>query len=341
MIKFGLIGVGYWGPNLARNLNQVDGGELAWVCDQSEKALAGIRRNYAQVSTTARYEEMLASPDVDAVVIATPAATHYEIAKACLDAGRHVLVEKPLAFTSGECDDLIERAAKKNLVLMVGHTFLYSPPVLKLKDYIDAGELGDIYYAYSTRANLGQIRQDVNALWNLGPHDVSILVYLFGRPPVSVNAKGISYIQEGIEDVVFMYLDFPDKISAHVHLSWLDPGKIRKMTIVGSQKMIVYDDVETDAKLQIYDKGVTKVQNAAETFGSFGEFQLILRAGDIHIPKIAATEPLKLECQHFADCIREGSKPRTAGDHGKLVVQVLEAAQKSLKSGGSPAEVGK
>jgi len=240
---------------------------------------------------------------------------------------------------------------------MVGHTFLYSPPVLKLKDYIDAGELGDIYYAYSTRANLGQIRKDVNAMWNLAPHDVSILLFLFGQVPVSVNAKGISYIQDGIEDVVFMYLDFPNKISAHVHLSWLDPGKIRKMTIVGSKKMVVYDDVSADTKIQVFDKGVTKVVNSpndgkpdrqggvgqpsAETFGSFGEFQLLLRAGDIYIPKIAATEPLKLECQHFADCIMKGETPRTDGVHGKKVVQVLEAAQASLKAGGIPVEVGK
>lgn len=342
MIKFGLIGVGYWGPNLARNINQVEGGSLSWVCDQSEKALAGVCKNYSQVCTTASYEEMLRNSDVDAVVVATPAGTHYEIAKACLDAGKHVLVEKPLAGSSAECEDLIERASRKSLVLMVGHTFLYSPPVLKLKEYIDAGELGDIYYAYSTRANLGQIRKDVNALWNLAPHDVSILLYLFGRAPVSVNAKGISYIQEGIEDVVFMYLDFPDRISAHVHLSWLDPGKIRKMTVVGSQKMIVYDDANAEAKIQIFDKGVTKVANTgAEKFGDFGEFQLLLRAGDVHIPKIPATEPLKLECQHFADCIKNETKPRTDGEHGKQVVQVLEAAQKSLKSGGVPVEVGK
>ena len=342
MIKFGLIGVGYWGPNLARNLNQVEDGSLAWVCDRSEKALAGICKNYSQICTTGSYEEMLKGSNVDAVVVATPAGTHYEIAKACLDAGRHTLVEKPLALTGAECDDLIERAAKKNLTLMVGHTFLYSPPVMKLKQYIDGGELGDIYYAYSTRANLGQVRKDVNAMWNLAPHDISILLYLFGQTPISVNAKGISYIQDGIEDVVFMYLDFPNKISAHIHLSWLDPGKIRKMTLVGSQKMIVYDDVSTDAKIQVFDKGVDKVtKQDAEKFGSFGEFQLLMRAGDVYIPKVPATEPLKIECQHFADCIKNGTKPRTDGEHGKQVVQVLEAAQKSLKAGGGPVEVGK
>jgi len=336
LIKFGLIGVGYWGPNLARNINQVEGGSLSWVCDQSEKALAGICKNYSQVCTTASYEDMLSNSDVDAVVVATPAATHYEIAKACLAAGKHVLVEKPLAASSSECDDLISRAANKDLVLMVGHTFLYSPPVLKIKEYIDSGELGDIYHAYSTRLNLGQVRKDVNALWNLAPHDVSILLYLFGTAPISVNARGMSYIQPGVEDVVFMCLDFPNNVSAHVHLSWLDPGKIRKMTLVGSKKMMVYDDVNADAKIQIYDKGVDRVTNPDNPEA----VQMVLRSGDVHIPKVPNTEPLKAECQHFADCIRDGKKPRTDGVHGKLVVQVLEAAQKSLETKGNPVEVG-
>jgi predicted dehydrogenase len=340
MIKFGIVGVGYWGPNLARNLNQVDGGTLQWICDQSDKALGGIAKNHPHVTTTKSLEEMLKG-DVDAVTVATPAATHYDIATTCLNAGKHVLVEKPLAMTSQECSDLIERAANKNLVLMVGHTFLYSPPVLRLKQYVDAGDLGEIYYAYSTRVNLGQVRKDVNALWNLAPHDISILLYLFGEAPTSANARGISYIRDGVEDVVFLYLDFPGKKSGHVHVSWLDPGKVREMTVVGSQKMIVYDDVSPDAKIQIFDKGVDKISGPPQAAGSFGEYQLLLRAGDIHIPKVPATEPLKLECQHFADCIANGTKPRTDGEHGRVVVQVLEAAQRSLRSGGGPVEVGR
>jgi predicted dehydrogenase len=340
MINFGLVGVGYWGPNLARNLNGTENACLAWVCDANAKSLSKISAIYPKVQTTEDLGRMLAAPDLDAVVVATPAGTHFELARQCLKAGKHVLVEKPLAMSGAECDELIDLAESKGLKLMVGHTFLYSPPVLKLKELLDAGEVGDVYYAYSTRANLGQIRKDVNAMWNLAPHDIAIYLYLFGGPPISVSAKGITHIQPGIEDVVFMYLDFPGNITAHVHVSWLDPGKVRKLTLVGSRKMVIYDDANADAKIQIFDKGVTKVSNggAAESFSSFGEFQLLLRAGDVLIPKIAATEPLKMECQHFADCIISNERPLTDGVHGKQVVSVLEAAQESMRSGG-PVEV--
>lgn len=339
MVNFGLVGVGYWGPNLARNLSNTENAGLAWVCDASDKALSKIKSSYPRVSTTDDIGEMLAAPDLDAVVVATPARTHFELARQCLKAGKHVLVEKPLAMRTAECDELIEIAESKNLKLMVGHTFLYSPPVLRLKELVDSGEVGDIYYVYSTRANLGQIRKDVNAMWNLAPHDIAILLYLFGVPPVSVSAKGITHIQPGIEDVVFMYLDFPGNITAHVHVSWLDPGKVRKLTLVGSKKMIIYDDVDADAKIQIFDKGVTKIANGAESFSSFGEFQLLLRAGDVLIPKIPATEPLKMECQHFADCIISNERPLTDGVHGRQVVRVLEAAQESMDNGSRPVEV--
>jgi len=340
MVNFGLIGTGYWGPNLARNLNSIDQGRLAWICDANTNALSRIAANYPNASTTTVIDEMISAPDLDAVVVATPAGTHFEIAKQCLKAGKHVLVEKPLAMNSVECEELIQIAADGGLKLMVGHTFLYSPPVLKVKELLDSGELGDIYYAYSTRANLGQIRKDVNAMWNLAPHDLSIFLHLFGSAPKSVSAKGITHIQQGIEDVVFMYLDFPGNIAAHVHVSWLDPGKVRKLTLVGSRKMVIYDDVNADAKIQILDKGVTKVANqSAESFNSFGEFQLLLRAGDVLIPKVAATEPLKSECSHFADCIINDKKPLTDGVHGKQVVRVLEAAQQSINDDGRPVEV--
>jgi len=340
MINFGLVGVGYWGPNLARNLNNTEDACLAWICDANEKSLGKIASSYPKVQTTTDVGRMLAAPDLDAVVVATPARTHFDLARQCLKSGKHVLVEKPLAMSSAECDELIDLAESKRLKLMVGHTFLYSPPVLRLKELMDSGEVGDIYYAYSTRANLGQIRKDVNAMWNLAPHDVAIFLYLFGAPPVSVSAKGITHIQPGIEDVVFMYLDFPGNITAHVHVSWLDPGKVRKLTLVGSKKMVIYDDANADAKIQILDKGVTKVANGnAESFSSFGEFQLLLRAGDVLIPKIAATEPLKVECQHFADCIISGERPLTDGVHGRQVVRILEAAQESMNSGSCPVEV--
>jgi len=339
MIGFGLVGVGYWGPNLARNLNNTENARLTWICDSNEKALAKIASSYPKAKTTVSLDEMLAAPDLDAVVIATPARSHFELARKCLKAGKHALVEKPLAMSTAECDELIDIAADKGLKLMVGHTFLYSPPVLRLKELVDAGEIGDIYYAYSTRVNLGQIRKDVNAMWNLAPHDIAIFLYLFGVPPISVSAKGITRIQPGIEDVVFMYLDFPDNITAHVHVSWLDPGKIRKLTLVGSKKMVIYDDVDAEAKIQIFDKGVTKVGNGAEPFSSFGEFQLLLRAGDVLIPKIPATEPLKTECQHFADSIIADESPLTDGIHGRQVVRVLEAAGESMANGSCPVEV--
>lgn len=340
MVNLGLVGVGYWGPNLARNLNNTENGCLAWVCDANPKALEKISNSYPRTKTTGDVGELLNAPDLDAVVVATPAATHFEIAKRCLTAGKHVMVEKPLSMSSVQCDELIQIAAEKDLRLMVGHTFLYSPPVLKLKELLDSGEIGDIYYAYSTRANLGQIRKDVNAMWNLAPHDVAILLFLFGEVPVSVSAKGITQIQEGIEDVVFMHLDFPNNTAAHVHVSWLDPGKVRKLTLVGSKKMVIYDDVNADAKIQILDKGVTKVPNGrAESFNSFGEFQLLLRAGDVLIPKIPATEPLKMECQHFVDCIISKQTPLTDGIHGKKVVRILEAAQESMQQNSCPVEV--
>lgn len=339
MINFGLVGVGFWGPNLARNLNDTENAILAWVCDANEKALGKVTTSYPGVHATSDLGQMLAAPDLDAVVVATPARTHLDIARQCLKAGKHVLVEKPFAMSTAECDELIDIAESKDLKLMVGHTFLYSPPVLKLKELLDAGEVGDVYYSYSTRANLGQIRKDINVMWNLAPHDIAVFLYLFGVPPISVSAKGITRMQPGIEDVVFLYLDFPGNVTAHIHVSWLDPGKVRKLTLVGSKKMVIYDDVNADAKIQIFDKGVTKVANGnAESFSNFGEFQLLLRAGDVLIPKIAATEPLRVECQHFADCIISNERPLTDGIHGKHVVRVLEAAQESMRNGSRPVE---
>jgi len=340
LVNVGLVGVGYWGPNLARNINGGKNARLAWICDSRADVLANVAANYPNASSSGDLATMLAATDVDAVVVATPARSHFDVASACLEAGKHVLVEKPLAMCSDECRKLIDLADGNNLKLMVGHVFLYSPPVLKIKELLDSGELGETYYAYSTRANLGQIRRDVNAMWNLAPHDVSIMLYLLGVPPTSVSATGITRIQEGIEDVVFMNLGFPGGIVAHIHVSWLDPGKIRQLTLVGSKKMVVYDDVDPDAKIRILDKGVTRVANdSRETFSSFGEFQLLLRAGDVLIPKIPATEPLKLECQHFVDSIENDSRPLTDGLHGLQVVQILEAAQESMDNGSIPVEV--
>jgi predicted dehydrogenase len=340
LVNVGLVGVGYWGPNLARNINAVKNAKLAWICDSNADMLGKVSGNYPATQTCGDLATMLAAPDLDAVVVATPAKSHFDIASECLKAGKHVLVEKPLAMSSDECLKLIELAEKKSLKLMVGHVFLYSPPVLKIKDLLDSGELGDIYYAYSTRANLGQIRRDINAMWNLAPHDVSIMLYLLGDLPTLVSASGITRIQEGIEDVVFMNLTFPGGIAAHIHVSWLDPGKVRQFTLVGSKKMVVYDDVDPDAKIRILDKGVTKVaKDSREAFSSFGEFQLLLRAGDVLIPKIPATEPLKVECEHFVNCIENNERPLTDGVHGLHVVRILEAAQESMGRGSVPVEV--
>src|SRR5688572_15942534 len=305
-VRLAQVGLGYWGPNLARNLALVEGGELAMLCDADKGRLERMARQLPGPRLVTDFADVLADDTIDGVVIATPVDTHFKLAKAALEAGKHVLVEKPLATTSGDCEALIALADERDLRLMVGHVFVYNPAVRRVKELIDSGELGDIYYIYSQRLNLGQVRHDVNALWNFAPHDVSILCDWLDAEPTDVTARGFSYVQPGIEDVVFMTMAFPGGVGANVHISWLDPLKVRRMTVVGSEKMVVYDDVSADAKITIYDRGVTKKrQEPSEGLGSyrtFGEFQLLLRAGDVLIPKLEFTEPLKIECQHFVDC---------------------------------------
>ena len=343
-INVALVGLGYWGPNLARNIAILDGATLHTLCDAQPDRLQRLQRQYPGVRTTTDFESVLADEAVHAVVLATPVASHYELAMRALAAGKHVLIEKPLAQTSAQCRDLIERAAQGDLRLMVGHVFLYNGAVRRMKEYIDSGELGEVRYIYSQRLNLGQVRTDVNALWNFAPHDLAILMYWLDTVPESVIARGYSYVQPAIEDVVFMTLDFPGQVGANVHISWLDPFKIRRMTVVGSEKMIVYDDVSTDARITIYDKSVARKRRpeAEQSLGSyetFAEFQLLLRAGDVLIPKIDFAEPLLVECQHFVDCIRTGERPLTDGESGLRVVEVLEAAQASMAAGGAPQSV--
>jgi len=335
MIKVALIGYGYWGPNLARNLHELPGASLVACCDLDAGRLALAQALYPQIRTTTRLVDVWEDGRIDAVVIATPAATHFELAKAALEAGKHVLVEKPLSLASREAKELIILARSRGRVLMVGHTFEYNPAVLKVKELIDQEQLGEVYYAYSTRVNLGRVQRDLNALWSIAPHDISILLFLFGQMPVEVSAKGASYLNSGVEDVVFVDLLFANGVTAHVHASWLDPSKVRRMTIVGSKKMVVYDDVESEGKVKVYDKGVLKVGNGQ----IFGEFQYRLHSGDIYIPRIDMSEPLRNECAHFIECIREGKSPRTDGENGLRVVRVLEAAQKSLEKSGVPVEV--
>lgn len=334
-VRVGVIGAGYWGPNLIRNMFQIPSANLAAICDLDPKRLDYIASLYPLVSRTTNYRQILASPDVQAVLIATPADTHYELTRDALRAGKHVLVEKPLALSSSEAWELVKLAEQVNRVLMVGHTFMYNPAVRLMKELVDAGEIGDVYYIYSNRVNLGQVRQDINALWNIAPHDVSILLYLLNRMPVRVAAQGAIFLQEGIEDVVFVTLCFEHNVLAHIQVSWLDPSKVRRMTVVGSKKMIVYDDVASEGKIKIYDKGALKVGNEA----IYGEYLIKLHSGDIYIPKIDLSEPLRNECIHFIECIETGQQPLTDGRNGWQVVRVLEAAQRSLKSGGQPVEL--
>lgn len=340
-VRIAQVGLGYWGPNLLRNMLTVPDAQVVAVADLDRNRLMEIAQNGRSIATTTDYREVLARPDVDAVVIATPAASHGQLAQEALSAGKHVLIEKPLAATVDEGNRLVELADRKGLVLMVGHTFLYNAAVRRLKQYLDDGELGDVFYIYSQRLNLGRVRHDVNALWNFAPHDVSILLYLLRQSPVEVTARGFAYLQQNVEDVVFMTLVFPGNISAHVHISWLDPHKVRQMTVVGSRKMAVYDDVSADARIVLYDRGVDRVPTAdsPRDFKTFAEFQLRLRSGDVTIPSFKFPEPLRLECQHFIECIQEGKPPLTDGRHGLEVVKVLAAAQRSINDNGAVVRI--
>ncbi len=310
------------------------------ICDARADRLEEFHREYPGAKLKTSADEVLADPDVDAVAIATPVHTHFALASASLRAGKHVLIEKPMAAKARECEELIAQAEQRQLTLMVGHVFLYNSAVQKVKEYIETGELGEIYYVYAQRLNLGIVRQDVDALWNFAPHDFSILHYWLNDVPEWTNARGFSYLQPGIKDVVFVTMGFPSGVGANVHISWLDPHKVRTMTVVGSKKMVVYDDVSTDARIIVYDKGVLRTEkppivHGALTspmgdFASLGEFQLLVRAGDVLIPKIDFAEPLKVECQHFVDCVRTGARPLSDGYNGLRVVQMLEAAQASM-----------
>jgi len=328
-LRLGLVGYGYWGPNLARNFHQLPDAWLVACADADNARLQEATRLYSIQQAVNDARELIDNPTLDALVIATPARSHFELVSQALNAGKHVLVEKPLALTSADARALTDLARKNNRVLMVGHTFEYNPAVWKIQELLDAGALGELYYVYANRVNLGRVQTDINALWSIAPHDVSILLALLKTMPQSVAAHGATYLHQGIEDVVFALLNFPNNIVGHIHASWLDPSKTRQMTFVGSEKMIVYDDVDPEAKIKIYDKGVYKRGDA------FGEFQMRVRSGDLYIPKIDLTEPLKYECAHFLECIRENKTPRTDGENGLRVVRVLEAAQKSLKENGA------
>lgn len=332
MIRLAQIGAGYWGKNLLRNFYETEGAQVKLVCDHDPQALTAVARKTRAVETCLDSSSIFSRDDIDAVAIATPPATHYELARGALLAGKHVFVEKPLAQTVAECEELVQLADDRRRTLMVGHTFLYDAVVNRIKAYLQQGLAGEIYYITSRRLNFGIVRHDIDAMWNFAPHDLSILLHWLNEMPATIAAHGEARLQEHLVDVAFLHLNYPSGVSAHVHVSWLDPNKVRQMTIVGSEKMIVYDDVHPDHKIQIYDKGIAKKNLAAHLgeFDSFGKFQLIRRAGDLLIPKIDFAEPLRVQCRHFIDCIRENKRPLTDGEHGLAVVKILEAGKKSL-----------
>ena len=320
MAKVGVAGLGYWGPNLARNFDEV--AELTWLADLAPELQEKFAARYPNARVTGDFDELLADDELDAVVIATPVPTHYELAKKALEAGKHVLVEKPPAMTATEMDELVALASGRDLVLMPGHLLLYHPGVIKLKELIDAGELGDVLCVYGNRQNLGIVRTNENALWSLGVHDLSVILYLLDEEPSDAIAHGRDFLTEGVEDVVFCYLRFPSGKIAHMHLSWLDPHKMRRMTVVGREKMVVFDDMELERKVTIYEKAPWQ---RAETYG---EWQT--RSGDIYSPKLPNDEPLRLECSHFLELVEgKGDRAKVASD-GAMVVRALERLTESL-----------
>ena len=326
-VRIGVVGLGYWGPNVVRNMSRV--ADLAWCCDLSAENRERYAPQYPQARFTADFDDLLGDPSVDAIAIASSVPTHHPLGLRALAAGKHVFIEKPLAASVADARELVAAAEAADRRLMVGHLLLFHPALAAVRTLIESGELGDIYYLYGNRVNLGQVRADENALWSLGAHDVAVLLDLIGGRPVEAQARGECYVRPTVEDVVFGYLKFPSGVVAHLHLSWLDPHKTRKLTVVGSKKMVVFDDMETDRKVTIYDKSVSLPRST----DSYGEY-VSVRFGDISIPRIPNDEPLRLECQEFVDAIEEGRPPRCSGREGLAVVEVLAAMQASLDDGG-------
>jgi len=334
-IKVGVVGCGYWGPNLIRNFRSLPDCNLKVMCDISEQRLAHLKSLYPEVDGETDYAHMLNGIGLDAVIIATAVKSHYAMAKASLLSGKHTFIEKPMAASSAQCQELVEIAQKKGLVLMTGHTFLYSPAVRKIKEIVQCGDIGEIRYICARRLNLGLFQKDINVAWDLAPHDISIILHIMGERPTVVNCQGSAHITPGVEDVTTMWLGFPRERSAIVHSSWLDPRKIREMTIVGSKRMIVYDDVSPLEKIRIFD---TRVERPPH-YDTFAEFHYAYHYGDVYVPYIKQEEPLKNECQHFLDCIRHGTRSLTSGEDGLELVRILEASTESLKNGGAPVKL--
>jgi len=333
-IAVGVVGCGYWGPNLIRNFRALPDCRLKMMCDVSEQRLKHLKSLYPEVEGETKYEHMLNGANLDAVVIATSVKHHFPMAKASLLAGKHTLIEKPLASSTAECEELVEIAKKNGLVLMVGHTFLYSPAVRRIKEIVDSGDIGEIRYICARRLNLGLFQKDINVAWDLAPHDISVILHILQDQPLSVNCNGTAHVTPGIEDVTAMSLLFSKGRSAIIHSSWLDPRKIREMTIVGSKRMIVYDDVASQEKIKIFDARVERPPH----YDTFGEFQYAYHYGDVYAPYIKQEEPLKTECLHFLESIRNGTQPITSGLKGTEVVRILEASSESLRLNGAPVD---
>jgi predicted dehydrogenase len=335
MLSVGVIGCGYWGPNLIRNFIQLSESDVTWVADLDELRLKRMQQLYPTVKTTLDYRDIISDPEIDIVAVATPVHTHYRLAYEALAHRKNVMVEKPLAASVREAKELVDLAASQKCKLMVGHTFLYTSAVRKIKEIIDSGELGEIYYVNSQRLNLGLFQQDINVIWDLGPHDISIILYLLGKEPQLVSAIGTSHINPAIEDIAVLTMEFAENLVAFIQCSWLDPDKIRRMTVVGSKKMIVYDDVQPTEKIRIYDKSVEKPKH----YDTFAEFHYSYKYGDIIIPKIDGSEPLRTQLTHFIDCIEQDTRPLSDGENGLQVVRILEAAERSLRTGNNRVAV--
>jgi predicted dehydrogenase len=331
-IRIGVVGCGYWGPNLVRNFRALPECQLKMMCDISKDRLKHLTSLYPGVKGEMNYEHMLNGVGLDAVVVATSVKLHFPMAKAALLSGKHVFIEKPMASSSEQCAELVAIAKQKGLVLMVGHTFLYSPAVARIKEIIDRGDLGEIRYICARRLNLGLFQTDINVAWDLAPHDISIVLHLLEQFPMSVNCRGSAHVTPGIEDVTSMSLTFQKDRSAIIHSSWLDPRKVREMTIVGSKRMIVYDDVALQEKIRVFDARVERPPH----YDNFAEFHYAYHYGDIYSPFLKQEEPLKTECQHFLDCIQNGREALTNGTRGMELVRILEASSQSLKLGGGP-----
>ena len=332
-ISVGVIGCGYWGPNLIRNFAENESASLRWVCDRDARHLSKVARRYPAARAAADYRELLSDPALDAVVVATPVATHFEFARRALEAGKHVLVEKPFTATAREAEELIALAERRGLTLMVDHTFIYTGAVRKIKETMAAGELGDLLYFDSVRINLGLFQRDINVVWDLAPHDFSIMDYVVGREPTALMATGSCHVEPGIENIAYVQLRFGDSLIANFHFNWLSPVKIRRTLIAGSRRMIVYDDIEPTEKVRIYDKGVTRNADGADEEEAYRTL-VSYRTGDVWVPKLDSTEALRYVCAEFLDSIRDSRPSASDGAAGLRVVRLLEAAQASISGGG-------